>query len=257
VFPLVRELAAAGAPVRVSVAVACRVLGFSKQAYYQWLANPVSDRDWDEAHLINAARDVWDEDRCQGCRLISDELVDDGWQVSERRVWRVCSQEGMFSAAHRRKGSRKHRRPGPAVHDDHVRRDFTADRSNELWLTDITEHRAAEGKLYLCAFKDVYSNRIVGYSIDSRMKSRLAVTALNNAVARRGQVAGCVVHTDRGSSGAGSSSVRSTAIPWSDRWAGSVPAATTPPWSHSSPCCKRTSSTAARGRPGNSSGSRS
>ena len=65
-FPLVRELAAAGAPVRVSVAVACRVLGFSKQAYYQWLANPVSDRDWDEAHLINAARDVWDEDRCQG-----------------------------------------------------------------------------------------------------------------------------------------------------------------------------------------------
>ena len=98
-FPLVRELAAAGAPVRVSVAVACRVLGFSKQAYYQWLANPVSDRDWDEAHLINAARDVWDEDRCQGYRLISDELVDDGWQVSERRVWRVCSRAGMFLMA--------------------------------------------------------------------------------------------------------------------------------------------------------------
>lgn len=51
----------------------------------------------------------------------------------------------------------------------------------------------------MCAFKDVFSNRIVGYSIDSRMKSRLAVTALNNAVARRGDVAGCVVHTDRGS----------------------------------------------------------
>ena len=56
-----------------------------------------------------------------------------------------------------------------------------------------------EGKLYVCAFKDVWSNRIVGYSIDSRMKSRLAVAALNNAVARRGHVAGCVVHTDRGS----------------------------------------------------------
>ncbi len=60
-----------------------------------------------------------------------------------------------------------------------------------------TEHWTNEGKLYLCAFKDVYSNRIVGYSIDSRMKSRLAVTALNNAVARRAQVAGCVVHTDQ------------------------------------------------------------
>ncbi len=59
--------------------------------------------------------------------------------------------------------------------------------------------QASHGKLYVCAFKDVFSNRIVGYSIDSRMKSSLAVTALNNAVARRGDVAGCVVHTDRGS----------------------------------------------------------
>ena len=85
------------------------------------------------------------------------------------------------------------------MHDDLVRRDFTATAPNRLWLADITEHRTAEGKLYLCAVKDVYSNRIVGYSIDSRMKSRLAVTALTNALARRGDVAGCVVHTDRGS----------------------------------------------------------
>ena len=56
----------------------------------------------------------------------------------------------------------------------------------------------ARSKLYLCAIKDVYSNRIVGYSIDSRMKSRLAVAALTNAVARRGDVAGCVLHTARG-----------------------------------------------------------
>lgn len=70
---------------------------------------------------------------------------------------------------------------------------------NELWLADITEHWTGEGKLYLCAIKDVYANRIVGYSIDSRMKSRLAVNALNNAVARGGDVAGCLLHTDRGS----------------------------------------------------------
>ncbi|MDT5012361.1 MAG: hypothetical protein QOH57_3978 [Mycobacterium sp.] len=72
-----------------------------------------------------------------------------------------------------------------------------------LWLTDITEHVTGEGKLYLCAIKDVYSNRIVGYSIDSRMKARLAVAALDNAVARRrvdgAEVAGCILHSDRGS----------------------------------------------------------
>lgn len=68
-----------------------------------------------------------------------------------------------------------------------------------MWLADITEHRTGEGKLYLCAIKDVFSNRIVGYSIDSRMKSQLATQALASAVARRGDVAGCIVHSDRGS----------------------------------------------------------
>ena len=68
-----------------------------------------------------------------------------------------------------------------------------------MWLTDITAHRTDEGKLYLCAIKDLWSNRIIGYSIDSRMKARLAVTALDNAVARRGDVAGCILHSDRGS----------------------------------------------------------
>ena len=96
-------------------------------------------------------------------------------------------------------GGARAARPGPPVHDDLVKRDFTADGPNRLWLADITEHRTGEGKLYLCAIKDVWSNRIVGYSIDSRMKSSLAVNALHNAVARRGDVAGCVLHTDRGS----------------------------------------------------------
>ncbi len=59
------------------------------------------------------------------------------------------------------------RKAGPPVHDDLVGRDFTAAAPNQLWLTDITEHRTDEGKLYLCAIKDVDSNRIVGYSIDS------------------------------------------------------------------------------------------
>ncbi len=90
------------------------------------------------------------------------------------------------------------RKPGPPVHDDRVQRDFTATVPNQLWLTDITEHPTAEGKLYLCAVKDVYSGRIVGYSMDSRMKSRLAVSALENAVRTR-RPAGTVVHSDRGS----------------------------------------------------------
>lgn len=100
---------------------------------------------------------------------------------------------GKKRAAHGKK-------PGPPAHEDRVCRDFTATGANRLWLTDITEHPTGEGKVYLCAVKDVFSNRIVGYSISDRMKSQLAVDALASAVARRGgDVAGCVVHSDRGS----------------------------------------------------------
>lgn len=98
-----------------------------------------------------------------------------------------------------RNAARTAKLPGPPAHDDLVVRQFTADRPNQLWLTDITEHWTDEGKLYECAIKDVFSNRIVGYSISDRMKSKIAVDALNMAVARRGDVAGCIVHSDRGS----------------------------------------------------------
>jgi transposase InsO family protein len=76
-------------------------------------------------------------------------------------------------------------KPGPPAHDDRVRRHLTAGATNQLWLTDISEHATGEGKLYLCAVKDVFSNRIVGHSICDRMKAWLAVNALNSAVARR------------------------------------------------------------------------
>ena len=118
--------------------------------------------------------------------------------MCRRTAWRICRDNQWFSTFGTKRG-KNGKRPGPPVHDDLVERDFSADDVNELWLTDITEHPTDEGKLYLCAVKDVFSGRIVGYSIDSRMKSRLAVAALNNAVARRGDVTGCIVHSDRGS----------------------------------------------------------
>jgi transposase InsO family protein len=191
-YPLVRDLAAD----KIPVAVTCRVLGFSKQAFYKWQAAPVSRRDWDDAHLINAAIDIHHDDPEFGYRFITDELVDQGIKASRNRVNRLCSQQRLWSVHARKRGLS--RRPGPPVHDDLVLRDFTAPEPNVLWLTDITEHPTAEGKLYLCAVKDACSKRIVGYSIDSRMTSALAVNALRNALALRGRV-DTVVHSDRGS----------------------------------------------------------
>ncbi len=195
-YPLVRELAGDGYPV----AVTCRVRKFSTQGYYKWLKSPVTDRDLTDAYLTNAAVDAHREDPEFGYRFVADELRGQGHAVGDRRVWRLCSQQGLYSTHSRKRGSGK--RPGPPVHDDLVERQFTAQAPNQVWLTDITEHWTQQGKVYCCAIKDVYSNKIVGYSISDRMKASLAVNALASAVRRRGGstvVAGCIVHSDRGS----------------------------------------------------------
>jgi len=194
-YPLVRELAADGVPVTVT----CRVLKIARQPYYRWLTQPVSERLLDHAHLANVVFDAHRDDPEFGYRFLADEARQAGQTACDRTVWRVCRDNrwwSVFGKPRRGKGSK----PGTPAHDDLVRREFTATALNRLWLTDITEHHTAEGKLYLCAVKDVCSNRIVGYSIDSRMKARLAVAALDSAVARRdGDVAGCILHSDRGS----------------------------------------------------------
>ena len=190
--PLVRDLADDGIPVTVT----CRVLGFSTQAFHKWNRNPVTDRDWDDAHLINAAIDIHHDDPAFGYRFIADELRHAGVTAGERRVWRLCSQQQLWSAFAKRRGLA--RKAGPPVHDDLVDRTFRAPATNVVWLTDITEHPTGEGKLYLCAIKDVCSNRIVGYSMNARMTAALAVSALRNAVALRSPV-GTIVHSDRGS----------------------------------------------------------
>jgi putative transposase len=128
-----------------------------------------------------------------------------GIVASENRVQRLCSIAGNHAQHHPKKG--KAGKPGPPVHDDllavgdkkgRVRHVFTARAPNQIWLTDITEHRTREGKLYPCAIKRRHSNKIVGYSIDSRMTSTLAASAVGNAIALRNPV-GTVCHSDRGS----------------------------------------------------------
>ena len=112
------------------------MLGFSKQAFYQWKASPVSDRDWADAHLINAALDIHADDPAFGYRFIADELADLGISAGENRVQRLCSSQRIWSVFARKRGL--NRKAGPPVHDDLVGRNFTASAPNELWLTDIT-----------------------------------------------------------------------------------------------------------------------
>ena len=193
-YPLVRELAVDGIPV----AVTCRVLKIARQPYYRWLANPVTDAELTRPTVPT---------RCSTLTATTLSSVAGSWSMRPSKLasrWPSgrrggsCSELGWWSSHGKKRGGNG-KKPGPPVHDDlcavtdkhgATRHEFKADGPNELWLSDITEQWTGEGKLYVCAIKDVYSDRIVGYSIDSRMKSSLAVAALNNAAARRGDVAG-------------------------------------------------------------------
>lgn len=188
------ELAADGIPVAVSL----RVLKLSCAPYYRWLKHPVTAAELVEAYRANALFDAYRDDPEFGYRFLVAEAAEAGEVMCERTAWRICRDNQWWSVFGKQR-SKNGKRPGPPVHDDLVKRDFSTDDINELWLTDITEHWTDEGKLYLCAIKDAFSGRIVGYSISDRMRARLAVKALDNAVSRRRDAAGCIVHSDRGS----------------------------------------------------------
>lgn len=197
------ELADDGIPVVVS----CRVLQLARQPYYRWLKTLVTRRELDEAYRANALFDAHRDDPEFGYRLLVDDARDEGEPMADRAARRIASGSGWWSVFGKKR-SKRGKKPGPAVHDDlcvvidedgRERQQFVAFRPNQLWLTDITEHKTREGKRYFCVVKDAFSGRIVGYSVDSRMKASLAVRAVRNAAQMRGNVNGCIVHSDRGS----------------------------------------------------------
>ena len=193
-FPLVRELADEGFPV----ALTCGVLGFARQSFYEWEAEPISNRDWEDAHLANELFDLHHDDPPFGYRFLADELKDRGHQVGENRVHRICREHQIWSTTTKKGRRVAGKTPGPAVSDDLVQRVFSAPAPDRIWLTDFTEHRTLEGKLYLASMKDVFSNRIVGYALSPRPTAELACAALRHALARRNPTGTVVVHSDRG-----------------------------------------------------------
>src|SRR5690606_21326898 len=135
-YPLVKELAAEG----VAVAVTCRVLKLARQPYYRWLTAPISDSELTEAYRANALFDAHRADPEFGYRFLAEEAAEAGESMTGRTAWRICSVNRWWSVFGKpRRG--KSAKVGPPVHDDLVNRNFTADRPNVLWLSDISEHR--------------------------------------------------------------------------------------------------------------------
>ncbi|GAB46393.1 putative transposase [Gordonia terrae NBRC 100016] len=160
----------------IAVAVACRVLQLSLQTYYRWLAtrSPMPRRprrigptpcSMPTARTRNSATDS-----------SPGEATIVGETMAERTAWRICRDNAWWSVFGKKRG-RNARRPGSPVHDDLAQRNLHLGGAKSVVTDRYHRTPTGEGELYLCAIKDVHSGRIVGYSIDSRMKSRLAVAA--------------------------------------------------------------------------------
>jgi putative transposase len=160
------------------------------------LADPLSARDFEKASVTNAADDTHQNDPTFDYRVISDKLEGKGLNVSRRRVGRLCSDQRVWSSFVKK--SRSGEKPGPPVHDDLVRRNFSAERLDQVWFIDITELPTSDGKVYLCSLRDASSLRLVGYSIGERTTADLAVSALRNANSLR-EPSGTIIHSNRGS----------------------------------------------------------
>jgi putative transposase len=186
---------------RVPHAVACRALGVSRSWYYKHKAGQLTPRAARRQALTAEIGRLFKAHRgTYGSPRITADLREAGWQVSENTVAALMREQGL--AARRKKERRSTTRPGKGRWraPDLVKRDFPAARINTKWYGDGTEIKTGEGKLYLASVMDMASRRVLGFAAGEHHDAQLAYSALVMAAAvRGGQVAGVIMHTDRGS----------------------------------------------------------
>jgi putative transposase len=186
---------------RFSVQFACQVLGVSRAGFYKWRdrRDDPGGRARTNARLVDAIRDVHAEFAMYGSPRMHRELLARGHQTGRHRVARLMRNAGIEAVRGRPRGYHRtappRRRPDLV---DLVQRRFQASEPNELWCVDFTYVPTDQGWLYLTAIIDVFSRRIVGWSMNSVLNIQLALEALQTAIALRGRPRDVIVHSDRG-----------------------------------------------------------
>src|SRR5215216_433989 len=179
----------------------CRVVGVSRSGFHAWQHRAPSARRREDERLTDRIREIHAANRkVYGSPRIHAELrLADGVRVSRKRGERLMRQAGISGLVARKRGRTTIRVPGVRVCEDLVDRAFLAAAPNRLWVADITYLRTWEGWLYLVAVQDVYSRRIVGWSMADHMRAELVSDALQMALARRRPAPGLIWHSDQGS----------------------------------------------------------
>ncbi len=183
------------------VTLLCRVMQVARSGYYAWRNEPLSLRKVADLVLLQHIEDIFEEGRqTYGSARIQGILADQGISCGRERVARLMQAAGLKPKTRRPwrviTTDSKHQLPVAANQLD---RDFTADRPDQKWVTDITYVATAEGWLYLAVVLDLYSRRIVGWAMSDSLQRQLVIDALQMAIVARRPAPGLLHHSDRGS----------------------------------------------------------
>ena len=178
----------------------CRCLRIHPSGFYAWLRNPLSKRAQEDARQTELIRKSWKESgMVYGYRKLHDDLLDQGETCCPNRVARLAGLAGIKAQIGYR------RRPGvyggkpSVVVDNTLDRQFDVEAPDRVWVTDITYIRTLEGFAYLAVVIDLYSRRVVGWSMQSRQTTDVVLQALLMGVWRRKPKNKVLVHSDQGS----------------------------------------------------------
>jgi len=179
----------------------CRCLKVSASGYYEWSKRPASARQLDNERLVVRMRELHEDSRgTLGAGRMREDLAEEGETASLNRVARLMAADGLQGWPRRK---RRGQRGSPAVTPPGVvnllERDFLALEPETKWVTDITEIKTQQGKLYLCIVLDLYDQRIVGWSMHARQDRQMVIRAVQMAVWQRQGSDKVIVHSDRGS----------------------------------------------------------
>ncbi len=186
-----------------AITTLCRVCRVSRSAYYAWVAKGLgpSEDELTEAYLANQIFDIWKMSKgAYGEPRITAQLTRNGQVIDPKKVARIMSEIGISGACGRKKMNTTRRDPNAKPALDLVDREFSASTPDELFVGDITYIPTAEGWLYLASVLDVFSRRLLGWSIADHMHTELYLDALRAAGVSRNKVcfSGTIFHSDHG-----------------------------------------------------------
>lgn len=183
-----------------SVKVMCKLLQVSPSGYYDWYQRAPSVRAQENEALKLKIKSIFDDERSRaGAKRIAKRLKAEGSPVGRRRVARIMRLNGWRAKAAKKYKATTNSNHNLPVAPNLLQQNFTANRSDEKYVSDITYIWTEEGWLYLAVVMDLYSRMVVGWAMSERMTSQLVCDALQMALWQRKMPQNVIIHSDRGS----------------------------------------------------------